>query len=371
MGEESRDSASRAGEKKSLRPVLIVSEQTAYEYSMFLKRLLVGLADESLPAALVCRAGCDVGPVISPMVEVIRHPVLDWPLMGRQNRKLLVEALANFRPTVLHCLCEGEARLTRRLAQELDLPYVLTVNSLQSRWRRLPVSLRHCAKIIVPTGSIAAGVAEVYPRFVGRIERINVGTFTAEASRCFSELGRIPTMVTTHPLRRVDDFENLFGAVKHLVIDGYELMFVLIGGGEAERGVRKLLSALGLLWIVTIVPRLTCWHSVLGAGDIFIQPQPSDAFDPFLLEAMSAGAAVAGCKGGVDDLIIDGETAVVFDPDDELSIYSSLQRLFDRREFARQLAKGAQQYLRENHSVSKMVADILQAYRDAERWYKD
>ncbi|GAI01811.1 unnamed protein product, partial [marine sediment metagenome] len=54
---------------------------------------------------------------------------------------------------------------------------------------------------------------------------------------------------------------------------------------------------------------------------------------------MSVGSAVAGCKGGVDDLIIEEETAVVFDPNDEISIRSSLQRLFDSRELARQIAE--------------------------------
>jgi glycosyltransferase involved in cell wall biosynthesis len=130
----------------------------------------------------------------------------------------------------------------------------------------------------------------------------------------------------------------------------------------------KLLAALGLLQIVTVVPGLRPWHSVFAAGDIFVQPQPAFAFNPLMLEAMSVGSAVAACKGGVDDLIIENQTAVVFDPDDELSIKSALQGLFDRREFARKIARTAQQYLRENHTVSKMISAILQAYRDAERW---
>jgi len=69
-------------------------------------------------------------------------------------------------------------------------------------------------------------------------------------------------------------------------------------------------------------------------------------------------------------LIIEGKTAVVFDPDDELSIYNCLRQLFDRREFARQLARGAQQYLRENYSVSKMISSTLQIYRDAQQEFK-
>lgn len=370
MSEEQGNSASETVEKKTLRPVLIVSEHTVSRYSMFLKHLLVGLADESIPAALVCGPGCDVDSVVSPAVEVIRHPAINLPLMGRRNNKILVERLANFKPTVLHCLCESKARLTRQLAGQLDLPYVLTVNSLQKRWRRFSISLRRCAKIIVPAKSIAANLAQVYSRFAERIEQINIGTFVGEESGCFREPGRLPCMVTSHPFDNVDDFEMLLNAVKHLVIDGYEFILVLIGSGRAERHLRKLLRALGLLWIVTIVPRLEPWRSVLGAGDIFIRPQPTDAFDTFLLEAMGVGAAVAGCKGGVDDLLIEDQTGVVFDPDDELSIYSSLQRLLDRQELARQLATSAQEHLRKNHSVSEMVSSTVQTYRNAEQWYR-
>ena len=368
MGEEQRDSALQAAVSKSLRPALIASEKTISEYSMYLGRLLVGLADESIPTALVCPADCDVDSVVSGVVEVIRHPAFKLPLLWRQNRKRLIERLVRFKPGVLHCLCESKAQLTRQLARQLDLPYVLTVDSLQKRWGQLSISSRFCARIIVPAGSIAVNLARIYPRFAERIEQINIGTFVEEASSCFGGPGQLASVVTAPHLDNVGEFECLLNAVRHLVIDGYEFMLVVIGGGRAERQLRKLLGALGLLQIVTIVPRLAPRRSVLAAGDIFIQPVASDAFNPLLLEAMSVGAAVAGCKGGVDDLIIEDRTAVVFDPDDELSIKGSLQRLFDRRELARQLAKGAQQYLRENHTVSKMVAGTLQTYQDAQQW---
>ena len=370
MSEEQKDVTSKAAERKPVRPVLIVSERTLYDYSVFLKHLLAGLADESVPVALVCRPECDVDSVVLPMVEVVRHPVIDLPLMGRQNRKMLVGRLEKFGPTVLHCLSESKARLTRQLAVQLDLPYVMSVDSLQRRWAGLAISSRHCARIIVPAKSIADNFARRYPGLAGRVMQINLGTFVDETGRCSYEPGEFTGMVTTHPLNKADDYENLLNAVRHLVIDGYELMLVIMGSGRGEWQLRKLLRALGLLWIVTIVPRLTAWRSVLAAGHIFIRPQPNNVFDPFLLEAMSVGAAVAGCKGGVDDLIDDGRHCVLFDPADELSIYSSLQKLLDRPEFARRLATEAQQYLRENHSVSTMVAKIVQTYHDAEQWYR-
>jgi len=357
-------------DRQSLRVGLIVSQRSVSEYPLSLERLLVGLADESIPVALVCPPGCDIGSMTLGAADVIRHPPIDLPLAERLGRRALAERLVEFKPTVLHCLCEGKASLAKRLAHRMDLPYVLTVNSLQRRWGLSSVSARHCAKIIVPAPSIAANIAKVYPHFADRIEQINIGTFVAEGSACFSELARIATIVLAHPLDNADDFENLFSAVRHMILDGYEFMMLVMGGGRAESQVRRLLAALDLLRTVTVVPRLRPWRSVLAAGDIFIQPVVSSAFNPFLLEAMSVGAAVAACRGGVDDLIIEDKTAVVFDPNDELSIIRTLQRLLDRRELARKIAKAAQEYLRENHSVSKMISATLRTYHNALQWYE-
>jgi glycosyltransferase involved in cell wall biosynthesis len=353
------------------RLALIASRRTLFEYSTFLEHLLVGLADESIPAALVCPPAGDVDAVIAGTEEVIRYPVFELPFTEHINRKILVEQLAEFGPTVLHCLCESNASLTMHLAEQLRLPYLLAVNSLRKHWGRLPISQEWCARIIVPAKSIAESVAKTYPHFADRTRQINIGTFVQERSNCFSNLSRLASMVVAPAdggLDNADDFENLFNAVRSLMIDRYEFMVVVVGEGRTEMQLHKLLAALGLLQIVTVVPGLRPWHSVFAAGDIFVQPQPAFAFNPLMLEAMSVGSAVAACKGGVDDLIIENQTAVVFDPDDELSIKSALQGLFDRREFARKIARTAQQYLRENHTVSKMISAILQAYRDAERW---
>jgi len=209
MGKKQKDAASKAAEKGLSRPALIVSERTVNEYSLFLRHLILGLSDESVPVALVCRPGRGVDSLVSPTVEVVKHPVFDLPFMGPQNRKVLVERLGNYKPTVLHCLCESKAELARQVAEQLDLPYVLTVNSLLRRWGRLSISSEHCAKIITPARSIAAYLANFYPGLASRIEQINIGTFVAERSACFRSSGELVSMVTARALDKVADFEIL------------------------------------------------------------------------------------------------------------------------------------------------------------------
>jgi glycosyltransferase involved in cell wall biosynthesis len=359
--------ASNNGKKKSLRVALIASEHTICEYSIFLERLLVGLADESIPVALICPPGFNPGTVFTGINEVINYPIFDLPLMKRLNIRLLTERLSRFEPTILHCLCESRASLTRQLALRLDLPYVLMVNSLQKRRSHLSISPGNCQRIIVPARSLAENMSNIHPRFADRIRQINIGTFVAEKSRCFSDPSRLATMVITDSFTKADDFENLLNVIKRLLIDGYEFMAVIAGGGRTDKQLWKLLDALDILKNVSIVPRLVPWRSILAAGDIFIQARANSAFDPVLLQAMSIGTTIAGCKGGVDDLLIEDRTAVVFDPNDEMSIMRTLKRLLDRREFARQIAGNAQQYLRENHSVSKMISDTLEEYYESQR----
>jgi len=349
-------------ERKSVRPALITSKRTISLYSLMLERLMVGLAGESIPIALVCPPDCDVGSMAHGAVEVIRHPAISLPLMTQQNRKKLFQNLADFKPTILHCLCESKGSLTKQLSRQLDLPYLLTVNSIQKKWRQLPISSKRCAKIIAPAESIAASIAKTHPRFADRLEQVNIGTFVEETTNCFSVAGRLPSMIAAGRLGNENRLKNLLGAVKRMATDGYQFLLFIAGVGRAETALRKSISKLGLSQIVIIIPELKPWRAFLAAGDIFIQPAPTNNFNLLLLEAMSLGTAVAACRGGVDDLIIEGKTATVFDPNDELSIKKTLQELFDRREFARKLATGAQQYLKENHTVTAMVSSILRIY---------
>jgi glycosyltransferase involved in cell wall biosynthesis len=355
---------------KSLRLVLIASGNTVADHSLYLRNLLGGILGEKISVALVCPRECDVDLSFIEKVEIIRYPAIDLALMRHYDGRILIENVRRFKPNVIHCLCEDRSYIGGKLARNLDLPYILTVNSLQKRWGRISVSYKRLAKIIVPSRSIADNVSRLYPRFAKRVEQINVGNIVDKSSGCFQETSRLASIVVEGPCEITNGYENFLRAIKHLVVNGYEFVLVVIGGGRAERELRKMLNSLGLSEIAVIVPRQEPWREVLKAGDIFILPEPSEYFNHMLLEAMSVGVAVAGCKGGVDDLLIENETGLIFNRDDELSIYGRIQELLDRRETAKRLAKTSKDYLSENHAVDGMVSKMLGVYREAHRLKK-
>jgi glycosyltransferase involved in cell wall biosynthesis len=365
------ENADIAAVRASLRPVLIASESTLTEQSSFLRHLLVGLVDESVETTLICPPGYEVESIVPMPVTVLVHPLVDLPLIKYFGAGRLTDQLAKFRPTILHSLCESKASLARRLARRLDVPYIQMVNSLAGRFSRIPLSPHGCRAVIAPAQTIAASITRAYPRFRDRVRQINIGSFIEEDTVCFSDPSRLPSIVLAQPLQRVSDFGTFFKVVTALLADGREFMVVLMGSGPAEHGLRRLLDRLGISPAVIIVPILDPWRSVVAAGDIFVRPRPLRAFSMFLLEAMSLGTAVAACKGGVDDLIVPDQTAIVFEPDDEQSIRQALTQLLDQHDFARQLAMTAQEHVRTHYSVSQMISDTLKTYVEVQQLHED
>ena len=349
----------------AVRPVLVISEQTVAKFPTLLGRLLVGYADKSIPVILVVPPGIDVEPFLCGAASVVRHPRVNLPLAERLDRGRLLATLGKFEPTVLHCLCESKASLVRVWARLLDRPYVLNVNSLQSRFSGFSISTTRCRKIVCLTERIAESVRAQAADANERIVVIGIGTFPEQTCRCFDESLCLPALLLAGDIDDMAPLEHVFEAIHDLVRDQYEFAVIVMGEGRAESELRRVLAERELNQVVTIVPEIRPWRSVLAAADIFLEPRALNRFSSYLLEAMSVGAAVAACRGGVDDLIIDKQTALVFDPNDSLSIRAVLQRLLDRRELARQLARGAQAHLRRHHSVSHMVEGYLRVYQEA------
>ncbi len=355
----------------AIRPALLVSADTLNSYFTFLQHFLVGLADESYTSTLICPSDFDVEKLVASVpVEIISHPFFNLKLLWRQNMNKLIERLEKFKPTVLHCLSDSKITLTKKLAQYFDLPYVLMLNSGNKRFLKPSLSSAHCASILAPCSSIATEISQRYPSCSERVKQINFGTFVEDSCACFSDQSHLTSMVVVHQLDNIVDFEPLLGAIRHLAIDGYEFMLVIIGTGRAEIKIRKRINSIGLSQMVNLVPSVHPLRSVFTDADIFIQPQPSKAFNPYVLEAMSVGMVVAGSKGPADDMLIDKQTALVFEAQDEISIYTVLKELCDQKELAKQIALSSQSYLRANYSVNKMVTNIIDTYRDAQQWKK-
>ncbi len=358
-------------EETPCRPVLFADPKSLDRYPNFFRSTLAGLVGSSYRAGLAGPVGSDLYTVLCPSVEVMEYPRLPALGLARRSRESFADLLGRFKPTILHGVWPAHARLLRRLSAILDIPYVLSFFAPPGDLERLFYPLVPADGWIaatVPIAEILRGYASDRP---DRVLTIPPGCYVEDECTCFSETGRKPSMVLIQPLAGAADFDPFLRAVRHLLLDGHEFFLGILGCGSAEPAIRRRIRALGLASMISIVPIVETYRDVLGGADIFIRLKAKGRHDPSLLEAMSMGLAVAGCDEPVSRLLQDEKTGLVFDPADELSIYNALKKLLSRPPWARQLALAGQEYVRQNHQVSRMIEMLIETYLAVQKRHQE
>ena len=354
----------------TVRPAFLVDKSVFLSYSAYIRRVLVGLSGTAHASALVCPACMDPQAILCPSVERIEHPALRLPIFWSQNQKILIDRLLCFKPTILHTFSPGQVHLTRRLSKQLQIPYVVTCHKSSLGRACFQKSLRQADRLIAPSKPIAGHLAEKFPSLQTRIKQIHIGSFVDDECCSFSHGGNVASMIAVHPLNSLKLFAPFLNAVRHLVLDGFEVMVGIMGTGKAEKAIRAHIRKLGLTSIVTVVPPLRPMRSVLSGADIYAHLSDRGTFDDQLLEAMAVGLAVVGSPETTSGLLYDGQTADFWDSQDELNIYGCLKNVIGQRDKSRRLAQNAQSHLRQHNSVSRMVDKLMNTYIEAQQWHK-
>ncbi|MBE0537646.1 MAG: glycosyltransferase family 4 protein [Phycisphaerae bacterium] len=359
-----------AGTKEAIRPAILVDWRSLRDYSASLSHFLVGLADESYSAAVVCPPHPQLTSMLCSSAEVATYPLIRLPMFWRQNRMVLLERLEKFKPTVLHSFGCGRAHLAQYLSSQLGIPYIVTFNRPAGRLFKPRIHATDCAALVASSRTLVQHLNKTYPRYSLRIRHINLGTYVEDDCACFAQSHGTASFVVAQRLDDADQFEPLLKAVRHLILDGRECVLAIIGDGRAEGKLHERIRMLGLSQVVSLVPEIQPLRAVFAGADVFIQPRACSNFNSRLLEAMSVGMTVAACDESSDDMLIDGQTAVFFDSSDELSVYECLGALLADREKTRNIAKAGQEYLRKHHTVSRMTSALIQTYLMAQRKYR-
>ena len=94
-----------------------------------------------------------------------------------------------------------------------------------------------------------------------------------------------------------------------------------------------------------------------AAADVYAWPAIREAYGMALLEAQASGLpVVAGCEGGVRDVVRNGVTGILTTPRDSGSLASAIADLLDHPSKRREMSLAALGYVHDEHSLDRASA---------------
>jgi glycosyltransferase involved in cell wall biosynthesis len=162
----------------------------------------------------------------------------------------------------------------------------------------------------------------------------------------------------------VKDHMTLLAAVKELAESCRSWRLVLVGEGperprlesyiDSHPGLRSRVQFLGLSHRV---------DELLQAVDVFVLPSVSEGISNALLEAMAVGLPVAVTDtGGNPEVVVDGESGLMFPVGGVRQLAEMLQGLQARSERRVELGRGALRRVTESFSLDTMIRNYAELY---------
>lgn len=141
-----------------------------------------------------------------------------------------------------------------------------------------------------------------------------------------------------------------------------DLRLLVIGGVDDARYDAKIYETvmrLGLERNVVFLGYRDDLDLILGLLDVLVVPSSVDSLGRVALEAMAAGTpVVAVAKGGLPEVVRDGETGLlVASPEPEL-LAAGIARILDDPALARKLCEGGRKFVAANYSLESQVRRI-------------
>jgi glycosyltransferase involved in cell wall biosynthesis len=345
---------------------LVIDAGAMHTFGRIIRHLAIGLLDELVSVTAIASRSEDVSLLPSPPVEVLRFTRRRWQTGRHKGLAALSAQLAERRIEVLHTPSAAGHELVRRLAEPDELPYLVTVQGMDEL-AHFDAPAPNCAAVIASSIMIEAELLNRRLIPAEKVRLVRPGVHPTRHEPPSAEPERSRAIIIAGDLDDYPPFAAVLEALASVHHDGYDCVFFVMGNGRAERKLRTLARSLGLPGVLTFVDKMPpdIRADVFGGADILVYPPGGGELEMPILEGMAANVPVLVGGPCVGDFVIDGETALSFDPSGPTDLAMKLKLLLDDPSVARRMADGASTYLREHHSPARMVAALGELYRQA------
>jgi glycosyltransferase involved in cell wall biosynthesis len=140
---------------------------------------------------------------------------------------------------------------------------------------------------------------------------------------------------------------------------------VRFGKGDVayETELRDLTKRLGVDGHVHFAGFQESVYPILEALDLYVHPARMEGFGIALLEAIAIGRAVVATRaGGIPEIVIEGETALLAEPGEPEALASAVSALLGDPMRRTAFGKAGRRLVEERFTVEVMMGTITRAY---------
>ena len=266
-----------------------------------------------------------------------------------------------------HPVTFGSMVLAKRygipIVSETDTPAPFS----EAVWRRAAKSVLYprlfgLPKIFLPAGTRQAAYLRQYGVADDRIRpgkfTVDVAgimdfssSFTADSRRAFNARFNIPNLAGTtflyvgrlEPLKGIQD---LLSAFIRLRTERSDVRFLIAGSGSLEPLVRDAASSIRSVHFLGHLKGRAVWEAYCSS-DVFVLATLRDSWALVVNEAMAAGlpAIVSDGAGCIDDLLVGGETGLVYPRGSSNDLYTAMKKVAADPDLRRSMGQRARELI--------------------------
>ncbi|MDI3316728.1 MAG: N-acetyl-alpha-D-glucosaminyl L-malate synthase BshA [Bacillota bacterium] len=313
-------------------------------------------------------------------VEVPRYPLFDYPPYELALTNKLVDVARRQRIDLFHVHYAiphaAAAELAREILRPLRTPVVTTLHgtdiSLIGRDPSFREVTAHSIRESDAVTAVSRWLADETVRQLGVPRPQVIPNFVdAEVYRrrprrqLVKEWAAPGELVLCHvsnfrPVKRVQAVVRIFARVAASV----PARLLMVGDGPELASAEAAVDALGVGERVRFLGRQDDVTALLGEADVLLLPSETESFGLVALEAMAAEAVViASNRGGLPEVVVDGETGFLFPPEQEERMADVIVALARDPERRRAIGRAARRRAMEGFGVEQVVGSYERLYQ--------
>lgn len=173
-----------------------------------------------------------------------------------------------------------------------------------------------------------------------------------------------PVVVSVGSLTREKRVDRMLRVMEHVIGEMPEAHLWLIGDGPSRDMLVQQAEGQGMRERVQFLGVQSDVASYLNAADLFLLTSDTEGIPGAVLEAGWLGLPVVATRvGGLPECVVERETGVLVDPDDEAGLAEATLTLLRGSDLRHQMGERARQRIRSLYGIESIAQQYLDFYR--------